>query len=613
MICKLFISDGQNMHDSTLQLPTVQVIANEFKALSKPFSSEVYDRKRITQSSVSRLDELLSLTSNVSVRSYGSGNLATMSLRGATSNQSVLTWNGIPINNSMLGLADISNIPILLFDKIQIDYGGKSTLHGSSAIGGVVELTNTFDFNDHQKFEFQQELGSFNTQRNVISFSVGQSKMTSKTSMGFNSSKNNFSISSGAKQSNAAIQSHYLMQSLGFCPNPNINLAVHYWRQQANRQIPPSLRQNESLAFQKDAFDRLALKFHLTFGNWRLEGLTSIMSESLDYHDPQIRLNSLSNIRSQTARLLMRRKWSIISTRFGAEIRNHKAHSNNYSNNLAKQNYSSLFSQIGFNFTAVDVVLSLRQGFFNGSIIPIMPALDANYKVNPVFDIHVSAGRLYRIPSLNELFWIPGGNSTLIPEEGWQTNFSLKYHNTKGFTSVGSIFYRDIQNWLLWTLPEGELFFQAHNLDRIISQGAEFDLSKSVKLKQGHLRIAAGYTYVHSYSNHGLRSPKRERGQQLHYLPYQKCHSEIKYKFKNYGLSYAHQYQDAMDGFNKRVSSFNIGDLSLHYEWDAWKNHHLIVSGHIRNLWNHSYEVVEFRPMPGRSFFVIINYSIKSE
>ena len=63
-----------------------------------------------------------------------------MSIRGSTSSQVLVLLDGIHLNSSRDGSVDLSTIPLEIIDHIEIVRGGESSLYGSSAIGGVINI-----------------------------------------------------------------------------------------------------------------------------------------------------------------------------------------------------------------------------------------------------------------------------------------------------------------------------------------------------------------------------------------------------------------------------------------------------------------------------------------
>ena len=71
----------------------------------------------------------------------GMGQLSSVFLRGSNSNHTLVKINGIKINPSTAGGASIYNLDTQLIDKVEIGYGPLSAIHGSNAIGGVLDIS----------------------------------------------------------------------------------------------------------------------------------------------------------------------------------------------------------------------------------------------------------------------------------------------------------------------------------------------------------------------------------------------------------------------------------------------------------------------------------------
>src|ERR1043165_3827875 len=88
------------------------------------------------------LSTLLSQQMPVFVKSYSFNGLATLHFRGASAAQSQVLWNGVPIQNASLGVADVSTMPVLFMNKVSVVYGGSGALLGSGNVGGALLLEN---------------------------------------------------------------------------------------------------------------------------------------------------------------------------------------------------------------------------------------------------------------------------------------------------------------------------------------------------------------------------------------------------------------------------------------------------------------------------------------
>jgi vitamin B12 transporter len=85
--------------------------------------------------------DALRFVPGVTVKNTGTtGSLQTVALRGTDSEQTLVLVDGRPINDPDTGAVDFSSIPVNGIKRIEIVAGGASTLYGSSAIGGVINI-----------------------------------------------------------------------------------------------------------------------------------------------------------------------------------------------------------------------------------------------------------------------------------------------------------------------------------------------------------------------------------------------------------------------------------------------------------------------------------------
>ena len=85
--------------------------------------------------------ELLSTSPGVSVHALGGpGQATTLSLRGASADQSLVLLDGIPLHGPGGGAVDLATLPAALLDRLVISRGVLGAQFGAGALGGVVEL-----------------------------------------------------------------------------------------------------------------------------------------------------------------------------------------------------------------------------------------------------------------------------------------------------------------------------------------------------------------------------------------------------------------------------------------------------------------------------------------
>jgi len=102
---------------------------------------EVIDREAIERSQARSLPDLLAGRAGVSLANQGgTGKLTTLFLRGAESDHIVVLVDGIRVGSPTSGLVSLQNMPLALIERVEIVRGPRSSLYGSEAIGGVIQI-----------------------------------------------------------------------------------------------------------------------------------------------------------------------------------------------------------------------------------------------------------------------------------------------------------------------------------------------------------------------------------------------------------------------------------------------------------------------------------------
>ncbi|MBV05715.1 MAG: hypothetical protein CMD53_00030 [Gammaproteobacteria bacterium] len=113
----------------------------------------------------------------------GMGQLASVFLRGHNSNQTLVKINGIKINPNTAGGASFYNLDADLVSRIEVGYGALSAVHGSEAMGGVINIS-TSDYTETSSFqvglsfgpdEFKKRTIKTNGKNEALSYGIAHS------------------------------------------------------------------------------------------------------------------------------------------------------------------------------------------------------------------------------------------------------------------------------------------------------------------------------------------------------------------------------------------------------------------------------------------------------
>jgi vitamin B12 transporter len=153
--------------DADESFDEVVVVANRApEPLSKVGNSvTVLDQQTIQDSQKVGVSELLATTPGITFsRTGGPGTTSSVYIRGADSDHTIVLVDGVVLNDpsSTGGNLDFGNLLVGDISRIEILRGGQSTLYGSQAIGGVINIITT-EPQPGLGGEFQAEGGSLGT------------------------------------------------------------------------------------------------------------------------------------------------------------------------------------------------------------------------------------------------------------------------------------------------------------------------------------------------------------------------------------------------------------------------------------------------------------------
>ena len=605
--------------DKVFQLDSIEITAEARRTDNLGAVDLVLAPEKIAIGQATQLTELLSNLGNIYIKNYGPGSIASSSFRGANASQTLVLWNGIPVMNPMIAQADFSLMNLQGIDQLSIQRGASSSNWGSGAIAGVIRLDNSANIKDTSTFQSSTEIGiaSFNTKEIFQDLRFTMNKWQFHSNYSYESSDNDFSFTSNntrRRQENAEYSFHNIKQNIYHFLNPSTTISLHYWATIADRNVPPRLSQNSSTASQEEQSHRFLVQLRSVNKRTVLKAKLAYFDEYLDFRDPSQSVDSQSDFDSYLAELSIegslnnRHSWlmGINSSLFRANA------FSNYAD-FANEFRSSFFANMIFDLGKLKSKLGLRHEFSTATAS--IPAMDIalEYPLGKNILLRSKLSKNYRLPGLNDKYWIPGGNPDLKAESGWSYELgitkSFKTEDQEHSFSLGA-YERRINNWILWVPMENTPFWSAANVQKVRSRGLEFQYKARLSLNDWHLSYFISIDANKSQNLLALSIPRIEEGEQIWYSPELKSGSGIELGYRGFSLNYQHNYTSSSRGFNEIVPSFNLGNLIINKSI-SFRSTEAILFFSIRNLWDSDYQVVEQRAMPGRSYKTGIRVQIK--
>ena len=146
--------------------------------------------------------DVLTFNSSIFVKSYGRATLSTVAFRGTSPSHTQVTWNGMRINNPMLGMTDFSMIPSYFIDDASLLHGTSSVNETGGGLGGAVKLSTRPADADGFGLQYVQGVGSFKTFDEFLRLTYGDDHWQTSTRVVFSSSPNDYTYRNRDKKEN---------------------------------------------------------------------------------------------------------------------------------------------------------------------------------------------------------------------------------------------------------------------------------------------------------------------------------------------------------------------------------------------------------------------------
>ncbi len=436
----------------------------------------------------SGLESLSSLPVDLQSRALKSGIQTDFSLRGSTFQQVLILLNGQRINDPQTGHHN-SDIPFTKEDikKIEVIPGAGSSLFGSDAIGGAINLV----LNPPKERKITWEFGAGNNRNGYGLFSISDKfkdlgfrvsiEDTQSKGFRYDTEFKKFTASLGAylQLPNGTWENNFGYQEKEFGAydfySPGLGKPSYEWTK--------TYLFNSSLVLNKEG---LLIKPNFI---WRrhfdkfayIRTIDSYNNHHTDMFTPGIYFQKDTGLLGKAGLGFEWGQERIISSNIGKHTRSHKSIFIDDSKDLT----SKLAAGFSFRFDDFDSFGQVYTG-----------SLSAKFKLTDESAFNFGISRSMRVPSFTELYYsdsITLGNVNLAAEKAWNYQAGFEYKQ-EGFFSSLAFFLRQEQEMIDWVKSDpGQTYYQARNFTRDNVFGVEYSLRKKINRI---LSLDANYTYT---------------------------------------------------------------------------------------------------------------------
>lgn len=559
-----------------------------------PAKVVVITKKDIEASGATNLYQALRYAEGLDLKiSGGLGAQSTVRLRGSAAEQVLLLVNGQRISSPLLGLSDLTDLMVDDVKQIEIVYGSASSLYGSAASGGVVNII-TKDYEPLAKPQLEYGFDSYGGEQ--ISLSLGANNYFVSVAS---------SLTPGFQTNSDYIGTKYQGKfKVSFNERVAANVGLNGYL--ANRGVPgslvyptPNTRQsdwnnyfNGDLNIDLSSKLKTNIKGRYASFQQRFNANPALYANE-KYDAESLGLEVKNDLTVNPGQRL------IIGGEFCFDGSDSDMAGKHKINNQAFyfQSESNLSRQLLLN-------LGLRVDRHSVAGQSLSPRVGLVFQAKRDLVLRSSFGRAFRAPTLNELYWyyndpvwgiITRGNQNLKPEESQSFDVGL----TKDFGQSCQVnltgYISKYANLIKWVDISGVwATWEAQNVSAAESIGAELSFKKKF--------TAACSAFVnYSYEN----STDNSTGKKLVYSPVHKSNAGLVYDSKDNlsGAVYLRYVGERFDNAanTNLVPAYTVADLRL---WQRISEVKVMVG--VENLFNAQYQDTLNYPMPSRKYVLSV-------
>jgi len=609
---------ADDLERDTITMEGITITGSYFERFGAGSNIKKIDSINLTTFSALNLNDLIKAAAPIHFKSYGNSMLSSPSFRGTGAGHTAVFWNGVNVNQPTIGQSDFSLYPVFAFDDIKIHYGAASSRYGSDAIGGSILLDSKPDWKLYKmKGILSFHGGSYDNYLSKAKITLKPFKNLLSTSKFYrNTNENDFRFRNITKpgkpienQHDASIFQYGLIQDLYIKTTHMSQLSFNSWFNYSDRGIQPTMTDNDSDERQKDKSYRMVVNYHIQTNIGFIETKLGYLWDYLLYNE-QSEIISRQYL-GQVAYEHEVKKWRI---RIGANYNHISADSENFQDNQS-ENRSNVYSGIVFTgLPETALSFNISQQFITSYQAPLAPSLGFRYrfllsKRSELF-VEGQASLNYRVPTLNDRYWQPGGREGIQPERSQNVDGTITY-DYKGLAriklSLAGFFYR-VKDWILW-IPAGS-FWIPDNVRQVNATGLEIQTKLRYPWGLYDIELNGYFALSNSIIQETGDENTRGTGSQLPYTPVHMAGVNIQFK---YNLWHAGIYSEYTG--KTFVTTDNQTDLPGYLIVDMMasrnfriRNQLIAVDARINNVLNKEYQNVLYRAMPGRTYMLGVHF-----
>jgi len=459
-------------------------------------SIDIINSKDIEETQATDLSDVLSYTDSIEVSNYGGpGASKTLKMRGSTSSQVMVLIDGRPVNSPRDGQTDLSTIPLDNIDRVEILHGPASSLYGSTAMGGVVQILTKKPPIQGSSTEATSSFGTFRTYQERLSHGQRIGDFGYLISGGYQSSQ-------GFRE-NSAFNSKDFNAKMEYDLTANQNISINTGFYNSLVGTPGEITSVDPDDKQRVLKNFIDLDWQMT-----IDANTAVSAKVYNNYD---RLEFMENEAVSLFDTPFSKFIHTTQTR-GVDVQLDKQFNDFYraigginyilnlndSTSTAKHKYTVFAGYLNNEFNIRENLkadLGARIDDYSNFGLQASPSLSVLYKIKEKTKLHGLISRSFRAPTFNDLYWPDEGwaigNPNLRPEKGTSGEIGIETEINKNIRT-NMTYFKSFYNDLIQWAPDVAGVWTPTNVSSAIIEGIELE---NTWLPVDKLEVGFNYTY----------------------------------------------------------------------------------------------------------------------
>lgn len=614
---------GQSLQDTVINLQEVQVFAKKDKYLVGSKINKI-DSIKLESVSGESLADIINNYLPIYIK-QDAGGFATIRFRGTSPDHTAIMFNGININSLTLGHTNISSIPAFLFDDIKVQYGSSSSLYGTDAIGGSIQLDNKPLWNKGLDVGLQQDIGSFHSyfsglkisfSNENFSYSLKGFRQVKKNDFPFlNTAVKDFEKNEFVKDTsrNTAIENYGILQEVTIKITEKTHAYVNVWYEDNWHQIQPNMSANYyGGSFEEIQNNHLRLVSGLKYYKGKHK-LTTDLGYVYDYQLYNKNRNEIISTNSFITNV------NYYNTSFlkgnlntGINYAYIKPNVYAYDGNIEENRIDIFLAYKRTFLKRLTGSLNIRESYVSDYKSKFSPSIGINYSLlnstKHFLDYKISVSKSYKTPTFNDRYWYPNGNPDILPEDGMNYEFNTKYllNNKNSKIQFGlSCFYMEVDNWIQWVNLD---IWRPKNIRKVQNKGLEINLESTYKISKLRFNTGVNYSLTKAIEVKSYENESASKGKQLIYTPEHLGRLFLSIDYNKWVLLTSASYTgERYNESYKMLEDYFLLNASIGKNLQ-FKKHAFNFNFKMNNILNKAYQNQELFAMPGRNYTISIKY-----